>query len=457
VIERLLPDARLDDSLADVIRQMDVREVCDVIAEGLGGGDGALEGILRAIRDLAAITSEDRASVAAKAHAALVAAGASESEAASLVEAALPTQLRANPNAEAGDSRLATEIQRIAEAMWRTVEISPEEIAGLREEATAGLTDGDVVFTLVTLLANERRHREFAKLMESVEDGLGMLVDWGEYEAAATSAAALVGLTRAEDLTGAERERAAHALVGMATSARLQKVAGTMRVFRAGSPENTACRRLLEVLGEHAISPLLEVLARESDMSARKQIIDIISGVAAQHVSALGRRVGDPQWFVVRNVVSILGATRDPAALPYLPGPLRHADTRVRRETIRALANIRDGRSVELLTAALNDADQQNVQLAARHLGAFGAAEAVDALAAVAAGDTRAARDVTPRIEAIEALGEIGGSRAEGVLADIASKRSILGGGRFREVRAAAAATLARVRDRAPREAESDA
>lgn len=457
VIERLLPDARLDDSLADVIRQMGVREVCDVIAGRLGQGEGARDDILRAIRHLAALTDDDRESVASAAQAALVAAGASESDAAAWLEAALPTRLRQNPDTGPADNRLATEIERIAEAMWRSVEISPDEIAGLRVEANAGLTDGDVVFSLVTLLANERRSEEFARLLEPVEDGLGMLVDWGEYDAAATSAAALDGLTRAEDLPAAERDRVEHALVGMATSARLQKVAAAMRMFRAGSTENAACRRLLEVLGEHAISPLLEVLARESDMSARKQIIDIISGIAAQHVSALGRRVNDSQWFVVRNVVSILGATRDPAALAYLPGPLRHADVRVRRETIRALANIRDRRSVELLAAALNDPDQQNVQLAARHLGALGAADAVDALATVAAGDTRTVRGVTPRIEAIEALGEIGGPRAEGLLADIASRRSILGGGRSREVRAAAEAALERLRGRVPGEAESDA
>jgi HEAT repeat protein len=64
---------------------------------------------------------------------------------------------------------------------------------------------------------------------------------------------------------------------------------------------------------------------------------------------------------------------------------------------------------------------------------------------------------VTPRIEAIEALGEIGGPRAEGLLADIASRRSILGGGRSREVRAAAEAALERLRGRVPGEAESDA
>ena len=457
VMERLLPDARLDDSLADVIRQMDVREVLDVIAEGLGRGEGARDDILRAIRNLAALTSDDRESVASKARAALIAAGASESDAAALVEAALPTQLRQNTDAQAGDSRIAAEIERIAETMWRSVEIGPDEIASLREEANAGLTDGDVIFSLVTLLASERRPEHFDRLMESVEDGLGMLVDWGEYDAAATSAAALDALTRAEDLAAAERDRVAHALVGMATSVRLQKVAAAMRVFRAGSPEHAACRRLLGVLGEHAISPLLEVLARESDMSARKQIIDIISGVAAQHVGVLGRRVNDPQWFVVRNVVSILGATRDPAALAYLPGPLRHADTRVRRETIRALATIRDRRSVELLAAALNDADPQNVQLAARHLGSLGAVDAVDALAAVATGDSRASREATPRIEAIEALGEIGGPRAESLLADIASRRARLGGGRSREVRAAAEAALARLRGRTHGEAGRDA
>jgi len=457
VIERLLPDARLDDPLADVIRQMAVQDVCDVIAEGLGSGDGARDEIVRALRNLAALSSEDRDSVAAKARAAFVAAGASEADAAELVEAALPTQLRSGEDAGLADSRIATEISRIAEGMWRSVELGPEEIEGLREEASAGLTDGDVVFSLVTLLSNERRPDEFARLMETVEDALGMLVDWGEYDAAAASAAALDALAGADDLSAAERSLVERALVSMATTDRLQKVAAAMRIFRAGSPENRACRRLLEVLGEHALSPLLEVLARESDMSARKQVIDIISGVAAQHVRSLGRRVNDPQWFVVRNIVSILGATRDPEALAFLPGPLRHADVRVRRETIRALANIRDRRSIELLAAALADTDPQNVQLAARHLGTLGAVDALDALAAVAAGDTRTVRDVPPRIEAVEAIGAIGGARAGDLLADIASRRSLLGAGRSREVRAAAEAALVRLRAQASGEGGRDA
>lgn len=455
--DRLLPDARLDDSLADIIRQMDPREICDVIAEGFGQGGDSADSIVRAIKNFAALAADGRESVASVARDALLAAGASDHDTAALVEAALPTQLRSSPDTAAGDGRIATEIERIAETMGRSIEIDPSEIAELREEADAGLTDGDVVCSLVTLLASERRPDEFGRLMEMVQDGLGMLVDWGEYDAAATAVAALHSLTRAEDLASKERERVGQVLFGMATSARLQKVTAAMRVFRSGSPENAACRKLLEVLGEHAISPLLEVLARESEMSARKQLVDIISGVAAEHVDALGCHVSDPQWYVVRNVVSILGVTRQPAALAYLAGPLRHADARVRRETIRALAGIRDPRSIELLAAALNDTDQPNVQLAARHLGALGAADAVDALAAVAAGEGRTVRDATRRIEAIEALGEIGGPRAEDLLSEIASKRSILGGRRSREVRAAAEAARTRMHAREQGEAGSGA
>ena len=455
LMERLLPDSRLDDPMADVIRQMSVREVCDVIAEGFGRDSEPGDGITRALRNLVALTSDERESVAVQARAALLAQGASEDEAAALIEAALPTHLRSSEPDARNDSRIASEIERIAQGTWRSLQTDPEELAALREEASMGLTDGDVLCGLVTVLANERRPDQFTRLMETVEDGLGMLADWGEYGGAASAATALDGLSREEDLAPTERERVERALVGMATSERLQKVAAAMRVFRSGSPENAACRKLLEVLGEHAISPLLEVLAGESDMAARKQVVEIISGIAAEHVGVLGRRVTDPQWYVVRNVVSILGATRDPAALAYLPGALRHADARVRRETIRALANIRDRRSVELLAAALGDPDQQNVQLAARHLGALGAVEALDALAAIAAGEGRGARDAAPRIEAIEAIGEIGGTRAEGFLADMTTRRPLLGGGRSREVRAAAEAALSRMRGRA--EGERDA
>ena len=147
-------------------------------------------------------------------------------------------------------------------------------------------------------------------------------------------------------------------------------VAKAMRMYRPETPEYQACERLLRALGEATVSPLLEILAEEQDMTARKALVDTISMMAGNYVPKLGEHLSDSRWYFVRNVVAILGGTNNPEIVGYLNRTLRHPDARVRRETIRALSRVHTPRAIEMLVASLDDEDAQNVQLAARYLGA---------------------------------------------------------------------------------------
>jgi hypothetical protein len=222
----------------------------------------------------------------------------------------------------------------------------------------------------------------------------------------------------------------------------MRKVTAALRLYSSDSPEYRSCRRLLSVLGETTLDSLLEVLAEEPDMSARKAVVDLISVVAVRHIAQLGVRVTDRRWYLVRNVVSILGATRSPEALPFLQRTLRHTDARVRRETVRALAAVRVGMSDSLLAAALADEDAQNVQLAVRYLGTLDCRGAVPALEDVARGIGRGNRELGPRVDAVEALGRLGAPSSRDVLRELARRRWFAFAGRDRAVRAAAASAL---------------
>jgi HEAT repeat protein len=181
-------------------------------------------------------------------------------------------------------------------------------------------------------------------------------------------------------------------------------------------------------------------------MAVRKALVDLLSSMARDHVPQFGACVSDSRWYFVRNVVAILASTKSSAVLMYLERTLRHPDARVRRETIRGLSGINDRLAVEMLSASLNDEDVQNVQLAARYLGDAGALGAVPALEAVARGEGRGSRDTGPRVEAIEALGRIGAPAAMPTLEALAGKRSLLGGGRGKELRASATAAIAAIK-----------
>lgn len=443
LVERLLPESRLDEGVASMMRQFELGELCKALVEGLGPDAVSRDGLSRALRNLAVISLHPREEVLDAAGVALRESGVAEETVSTVLQGAAPSQLRVRQQESQGDS--VENILRLVDLAPVAPEAFDAEVSGLRDEVADGISDGDILVCVVTLITIERRPDMFASLMSIAEDGLSLLLELGEYADAVTAASALVALRDDETLDPAQRDRVQKALVDMASPRNMRDVATGIRVHPAGTPVHDQCKQLIATLGGLTIAPLLEVLADEPDMAARKALMDMIGQMAPHHIAELADRTTDSRWYFVRNVVSLLGSTRDPAALQSLNRTLRHNDARVRRETIRAVASIRDMLAEQMLAAALTDEDAQNVGLAARYLGNLGSRSAVSALAAVARGDGRGNREPASRIEAIEALGRLATPEAEAAIVDVAHSRSILRSGRVREIQAAAEAALATI------------
>lgn len=447
VAEKLLPEARTDDAVASVLRQVDIDVLCRILVEGLTDEGVSVEGLARAIRNLALISLADRDEVLNAAGAAMRERGLSESVVEDVLEAVTPSHLKIT-----GDQDAAAEAEQPSEAVLKMLDLAPTRIAAefetdpgfveVQEEARRGITDGDVVRALVAVAYLDADGDHADEVIDRVEETIGLLLARGEYDVAADAARAIAAAIDAPDVDSERRQRLIQAQQKLADTDSMRSVAKALRMYRAETAEYEACMSLLQVLGRGAIEPLLEVLADEPDMAARKALVDLISDMAAQHIDELTVRVSDPRWYVARNVVAILGKTRSSAALPALGRTLRHGDARVRRETIRSLASVPDKLADQMLVAALDDPDAQNVQLAARYLGVARTRGAVEGLARVAAGDGRGSREMGPRVEAVEALGRIGDVSAIPLLESLAERRGLIGAGRARELRAAAKAAL---------------
>ncbi|HKI94063.1 MAG TPA: hypothetical protein VJ992_02110 [Gemmatimonadales bacterium] len=138
--------------------------------------------------------------------------------------------------------------------------------------------------------------------------------------------------------------------------------------------------RLTEILGATPLDvDLLGLVADRLGLAATDPLIDALTGsessqtrrVILQRLAALGpavgpnlvRRLDDPRWFVVRNMLALL------AELPALPDGFsaaphaEHADARVRREALRIL--LRDAETRERgICMGLADSDERAVRLA---------------------------------------------------------------------------------------------
>ncbi|MDZ4168356.1 MAG: HEAT repeat domain-containing protein [Coriobacteriia bacterium] len=452
LVDEMLPEARTNEALAAVIRQMDIDSVCRALVGDLDETEASREGLARAIRTLSLISLADRQEVAASAGAAMREAGFCDAAISEVLELAAPSRLTVRESTSAVGSG-----PKPADAILKLMDMAPtpqrtgseEDDRGLveiRTEARSGITDGDVIMALVSLVAMDSREVPFASTMSLLEDSLDLLVERGEIEIAADAADALTAASQNEELDSAQRMRLRKAIGRFTKPGDIRSIAHALRLYAPGTPEHEAARRLLDALGPLAIEPLLEQLADEQEMLVRKAIVELLSAEAMNYVQELGSHVGDQRWYVVRNVVSILGSTHSSAVLPYLERTVRHPEPRVRREVLRALSGINDRIAQEMLVGVLDDNDAQNVQLAARYLGASDIATAVPALERVARGEGRGNRDSGPRVEAIEALGRRGAIEALPTLESLAGKRSILGAGKAREIRAASESAISAIK-----------
>jgi HEAT repeat protein len=457
IAKRLLSGARNDEAIAEMLRAFSIEEIMECLLHEISESDESRAGLSRAIRYLSLIgVSAPGEGVLERAATALRERGTSDSFIASVMSGAAPNRLD-----------LAGHVRSSAtdpvDSVLKLIDLTPDRggphmydasVAPLREEATRGLTDGDVVAALVSIATLETRPEPARRLSMLVEDRIVYLLDLHEFEVAADAAATLTMAEQNETLPLVQRRRMRDLLQILSQPESMRKVTSAMRVYRHDSREYAACKRLLGVLGSYTVSSLLEVLAEEQTMAGRKAIVELLSGMAERFVPELGARVDDPRWFFVRNVVAILGTTHDPKTLQYFERTLRHPDERVRRETIRAVAGVRDALATQMLVAALSDDSAQNVGVAARYLGGIGGRGVVPALEQVARGEGRGNRETGARIEAIEALGRAGEASSARTLREIAQQRGLIAG-RTRDVRAAAEAAIGALRARGVTEGAS--
>lgn len=147
--------------------------------------------------------------------------------------------------------------------------------------------------------------------------------------------------------------------------------------------QQEGARRLLSLLQEEMVVPLLERLALEEKISTRRFLLELLAQCGSAVVPEILKRLPDAPWYYLRNLVMLLGDLRDEQAVPPLHHLLDHGNPKVQREVVAALGKIGSRRSVPLLRSILEkdpwipteQSDQIRI-LAAKSLQQVGGEEA---------------------------------------------------------------------------------
>jgi HEAT repeat protein len=305
-------------------------------------------------------------------------------------------------------------------------EYSPEEIERLKVIGEAG-TESDIlqaaVRTYICLLPlaknprhavpEEKEFTRFSSIVHQLEDLLNYFLKEKDYDGA-------LGIIQAfhTAVDTAFQPRLKEALKKTSSKSVVMAAIGELRKHPKGSREYQAAYSYISKIEREATEILLELMAEEQDRLARIFYLDLLKDVGRNQIALLGELLTDGRWYFVRNIVSVLGDSKTDQALAFLRKAADHENVRIRQEVIKGLLTIGGKKASGILAKLLRDKDD-GVQVTAIHAyGDFPGIGAAESSPLIELLEDRPLRKKEQEltIEAIKALGKIGGREAMEVL-----------------------------------------
>ncbi|MBI5892103.1 MAG: HEAT repeat domain-containing protein [Deltaproteobacteria bacterium] len=193
-------------------------------------------------------------------------------------------------------------------------------------------------------------------------------------------------------------------------------------------------------------------LALAEDPHARHILNNILVKMGHDIIPELIKRLKDKRWYMVRNVVKIIGEMGwemgwetgegqgvEDALKLLLINP--DTDSRVRKEAIRTVSMLKGKESANLIKNSLNDSDNSVVELAAVSLGLLQDEDSVPMLIDL----VDKSEEAGIKKEALRALGRIGSAKAAAFIIKVFKRKEWFAGKKDDEIKIVCAAALSEI------------
>jgi HEAT repeat protein len=217
----------------------------------------------------------------------------------------------------------------------------------------------------------------------------------------------------------------------------------------SGTIEKERIYLLLKQLGAKVAYGIIQRLCLADGLLARKALATALLRIGPPAIPPLLAMLKDERWYVVRNMVAIIGEIGCRDCVNALRPAVYHPDQRVRKEAIRSLVKI-GGKDVEsLIVGLMDDRDEVIVRHAVLSLGLMKSTAAVQPLIQIMEKRDIFMKRLTMKINAIQGLGRIGDKRATPNLLKVLTAHDWLPWSRWDELKIAAAIALGQLGDEA--------
>jgi len=321
--------------------------------------------------------------------------------------------------------------------------LTPDEVEGLRKDVESEADPAfvfnvtDILFEILALEKEQEPYQDAVNILIKVLDAFLTL---GEFTKATDLLKRVYIILKTYDLQDWQSESIRKIIVGAGEEVRIERIG---KVLEREEVRLEDVNVYLSLLQKNSIKPLIKLLGELKNSKARRVFCDALSEIGKNAIEMFTPFMDDRRWYLVRNIVYILGRIGKEQSLPYIQKAFNHEENRVRREAIQALGLIGSPKAIGLLVRALTDNDVRIRCMAAINLGKGGKKVGLIPLVEVVQSKDFYKREPAEIKAFFNAIGMVGSNEAVPVLQQLLERKSWFSRGKTDEIRIGAANALA--------------
>jgi len=321
--------------------------------------------------------------------------------------------------------------------------LTPDEVEGLRKDVESEADPAfvfnvtDILFEILALEKEQEPYQDAVNILIKVLDAFLTL---GEFTKATDLLKRVYIILKTYDLQDWQSESIRKIIVGAGEEVRIERIG---KVLEREEVRLEDVNVYLSLLQKNSIKPLIKLLGELKNSKARRVFCDALSEIGKNAIEMFTPFMDDRRWYLVRNIVYILGRIGKEQSLPYIQKAFNHEENRVRREAIQALGLIGSPKAIGLLVRALTDNDVRIRCMAAINLGKGGKKVGLIPLIEVVQSKDFYKREPAEIKAFFNAIGMVGSNEAVPVLQQLLERKSWFSRGKTDEIRIGAANALA--------------
>jgi len=326
--------------------------------------------------------------------------------------------------------------------------LTAEETERLRKEVeseTAPTFVFNIVDILFEILVLERDPEPYKDAVNVLGKVLDAMLTLGEFQMASELLKRVHTIPKTHKLQDWQTESLRRFITEAGESQRIDRI-GRIIEQEEGVKAEDAYNYLI-LLEPNTIKPLIRLLGERTKSRTRRVICDALSELGRNAPELFTPYLDDPRWYLVRNIIYVLGRIGKEESFPDVQKALFHQDPRVRREAIQASGLVGGPKALGALVKALGDPDARVRAMAAIGLGKMGRKSAVEPLMEVVQSKEFQRRDAEEIKAFFDAIGMVGGSKESIVVLKqlLFERKGWFGRGVPDEIRIGAAQALAAI------------